>query len=264
MTSLSGCSIRATRWGKVTVMGANAQTTVQKFLSGAVLTAEQQNTSAATGVPVFATTVTRDAAFGGANKVLAEGQTCYLESTNVVQYYDGAAWATVGPTAAPTSGLVVVKAETAFTSVSNITVDSVFTSSYTNYKVLLTLTISSGFAEIGYQNRVGGVTAAGANYTWQQFWASGTTPATTGATSTTTNTLIYIDNTAQVSLDLTIYAPQLAKPTNIFNSQATGLAVFRSSSAIHTLSTAYDGFILTNLSNNFTGTYTVYGYGKTL
>ena len=81
-------------------MGANAQTTVQKFLSGAVLTAEQQNFSAATGVPVFATTVTRDAAFGGANKVLAEGQTCYLESTNVVQYYDGAAWATVGPAAA--------------------------------------------------------------------------------------------------------------------------------------------------------------------
>ena len=79
-------------------MGANAQTTVQKFLSGAVLTAEQQNFSAATGVPVFATTVTRDAAFGGANKVLAEGQTCYLESTNVVQYYDGAAWATVGET----------------------------------------------------------------------------------------------------------------------------------------------------------------------
>jgi len=76
-------------------MGANAQTTVQKFVDGAVLTAAQQNTSAATGVPVFATTVTRDAAFGGANKVLAEGQTCYLESTNVVQYYDGAAWASV-------------------------------------------------------------------------------------------------------------------------------------------------------------------------
>jgi len=80
-------------------MGANAQTTVQKFLSGAVLTAEQQNISAGTGIPVFATTVTRDAAFGGANKVLAEGQTCYLESTNVVQYYDGAAWATVGKVA---------------------------------------------------------------------------------------------------------------------------------------------------------------------
>jgi len=77
-------------------MGANAQTTVQKFVDGAVLTAAQQNFSAATGIPVFASTVTRDAAFGGANKALAEGQTCYLEDANVVQYYDGAAWASVG------------------------------------------------------------------------------------------------------------------------------------------------------------------------
>jgi len=84
-------------------MGANAQTTVQKFLSGAVLTAEQQNFSAATGVPVFATTVTRDAAFGGANKVLAEGQLAYIEATDVVQYYDGAAWASVGAIAATTA-----------------------------------------------------------------------------------------------------------------------------------------------------------------
>jgi len=101
-------------------MGANAQTTVQKFLSGAVLTAEQQNFSAATGAPVFATTVTRDAAFGGANKVLAEGQTCYLEDANVVQYYDGAAWATVGPAAA--SGLVLqIVTGTTTTAVSNST-----------------------------------------------------------------------------------------------------------------------------------------------
>jgi len=77
-------------------MGANAQTTVQKFVDGAVLTAAQQNTSAATGVPVFATTVTRDAAFGGANKVLAEGQLAYIEASDTVQYYSGAAWASVG------------------------------------------------------------------------------------------------------------------------------------------------------------------------
>ena len=75
---------------------ANTQTSVPLFVANAVLTAAQQNISAATGVPVFATTVTRDAAFGGSNKALAEGQLCYLESTDVVQYYTGAAWATVG------------------------------------------------------------------------------------------------------------------------------------------------------------------------
>jgi hypothetical protein len=36
-------------------MGANAQTTVPSLLVGQVLTADQQNQSARTGVPVFAT-----------------------------------------------------------------------------------------------------------------------------------------------------------------------------------------------------------------
>lgn len=78
-------------------MGANAQTTVPTFTAGQVLTAAQLNESARTGVPVFAGTSERDAAFGGSGeKTLAEGQLCYLESTNKVQYYDGSAWANLG------------------------------------------------------------------------------------------------------------------------------------------------------------------------
>ena len=87
-------------------MGANAQTTVPTFTAAQVLTADQMNQSARTGVPVFADATARDAGFGGTGeKVLAEGQLCYLESTNVVQYYDGATWATVGPS---TSAVVQV------------------------------------------------------------------------------------------------------------------------------------------------------------
>jgi hypothetical protein len=78
-------------------MGANAQTTVPTFTAGQVLTAAQLNTSARTGVPVFANTTDRDAAFGGSGeKTLAEGQLCYLEDTNKVQFYDGSAWANLG------------------------------------------------------------------------------------------------------------------------------------------------------------------------
>ena len=75
---------------------ANTQTTVPLFTSGQILTAAQQNTSAGTGVPVFATTTTRDAAFGGSNKALAKGQLCYLEATSLVQQYNGSAWVSVG------------------------------------------------------------------------------------------------------------------------------------------------------------------------
>jgi hypothetical protein len=76
----------------------NEQTSVPLFASGEVLTAANMNLSAGTGVPVFANTTTRDAGFGGTGeKVLAEGQLCYLSDSNIVQYYTGAAWATVGP-----------------------------------------------------------------------------------------------------------------------------------------------------------------------
>jgi hypothetical protein len=77
-------------------MGANAQIAVPAFTAGQILTAAQQ-TQINTGIPVFATTTTRDAAFGGAGeKTLAEGQFAYLEDTNTTQYYDGAAWVAVG------------------------------------------------------------------------------------------------------------------------------------------------------------------------
>lgn len=78
-------------------MGANAQTAVPTFTTGQVLTADQMNQSARTGVPVFADTTARDAAFGGSGeKTLAEGQLCYLESTDKVQFYNGTSWANLG------------------------------------------------------------------------------------------------------------------------------------------------------------------------
>ena len=94
----------------------NEQTSVPLFVANTVLTASQQNLSAGTGVPVFASTTTRNAAFGGSNKVLAEGQLCYLSDSNIVQYYDGAAWATVGPTASKVAQVLSTTLQTTFVS----------------------------------------------------------------------------------------------------------------------------------------------------
>ena len=108
-------------------MGANAVTTVYDFTVGQVLTASQMD-NVNCGIPVFATTVTRDAAFGGTGeKTLAEGQYAYIEASNETQFYDGSAWQTLG------GGLTVVKAQTAFTAASSVSADNVFTSSYRNY-----------------------------------------------------------------------------------------------------------------------------------
>ena len=82
-------------------MGANAQTTVPTFTAGQVLTAAQMNESARTGIPVFATTTARNAAFGSPNKTLAEGQLAYIENLDVVQFYDGANWLNLAPLDSP-------------------------------------------------------------------------------------------------------------------------------------------------------------------
>ena len=113
-------------------MGANAQTAVPVFTAGQVLTAQQQ-TEINTGIPVFATTVTRDAAFGGTGeKTLAEGQFAYIEATNTTQYYDGANWQAVGA-----SGLTLISSTTIGTTVSSVTVSSAFSATYDNYKIIV-------------------------------------------------------------------------------------------------------------------------------
>ncbi len=113
-------------------MGANASTAVPLYASGQVLDAARLNLTNC-GVPVFSGTATRDASFGGSGeKILAEGQLCYLEDSNVVQYYDGSSFATVGPSTA--SGLTFISGAT-FTASSAVIVNDVFSATYKNYKI---------------------------------------------------------------------------------------------------------------------------------
>jgi hypothetical protein len=156
-------------------MGANAQTAVPTFTAGQVLTAAQMNESARTGVPVFATTGTRDAAFGGTGeKTLAEGQMCYVEGTGL-QTYNGTSWVTWGT--APSAGaLVLVKSQTIGSAVSSVSVTSAFSATYDAYKI----TVSGGAAStnnwLGIQ--LGATTT---NYSYGR--AAGTYPTPSGTYS---------------------------------------------------------------------------------
>lgn len=119
-------------------MGVNAQTSVPAFTAGQVLTAAEM-TEVNTGIPVFATTVTRDAAFGGTGeKVLAEGQYAYIEATNTTQFYDGAAWQSVG------GGLTLIKSQTITPGVGSVAVTDVFSATYEQYQISITNVQTSG------------------------------------------------------------------------------------------------------------------------
>ena len=205
-------------------MGANAQTSVPVFTAGQILTAQQQ-TEINTGIPVFATTTTRDAAFGGTGeKTLAEGQFAYIEATNTTQYYDGAAWQTL-----VTSGLTLIKTQTIGTTVSSVTVTDAFSSTYENYKITISggvgsatdcnLSLSLGATATGYYYGLAGTnyggganTIGGSNQTAFNFYGAGST------------------NTLHMNCD--IFQPNLAK---------------------NTIATAYVGILVTGGAGNFLG-----------
>ena len=137
-------------------MGANAQTAVPVFTAGQVLTAVQQ-TQINTGIPVFATTVTRDAAFGGAGeKVLAEGQFAYIEATNTTQYYDGANWQSVAPTSTKIGQVVSTTKTDTFTTASTSYVD------VTGLTVSITPTAATSKILVLFDGVAGGNTGAAA------------------------------------------------------------------------------------------------------
>lgn len=242
-------------------MGVNAQTTVPKFTAGQVLTAAQQ-TAINTGIPVFATTTTRDAAFGGSNKVLAEGQMAYIEASNATQYYDGAAWQTLG------GALAIVKAETTVTAAASATADNVFTSAFTNYRLVINYTTSTT-GNIAIRLRVGGVSAA-TNYNLQILEIGGTTFNNSRATSQTEFRAFIYSNGAFASAGyIDIFQPQLTTPTNFLSNDSSSLGALTTPymsirSGNHSTATAYDGIELLAESGNWTGTYTIYGYGKTV
>jgi len=244
-------------------MGANAQIAVPSFTAGQVLTAAQQ-TQINTGIPVFATTVTRDAAFGGTGeKVLAEGQFAYIEATNTTQYYDGAAWQTVGAT----PGLTCVKAETTVTATNSVTADSVFTSSYTNYLLLINYTIS-GAGQLRFKLRTGG-TSASTNYNFQTVEGNGTSLTTSTAASQTSYLVGAYGSGLEAAANVQLFGPQLAKATTVMvgNTAANGaltVPLYEQWYGNHSTATAYDGIEIFTSGTNWTGVYAIYGYSKTL
>ena len=197
-------------------MGANAQTSVPAFTSGQVLTAQQQ-TEINTGVPVFATTVTRDAAFGGTGeKVLAQGQLAYIEATNVVQYYNGTSWATLAP--ASSGALTFISATTIGSGVSTVTVSNVFSSTYDNYYVIISGGVAS--ANTILQLRMS-TTSTGYYFAQRGLTYGGVSGDNWG--SNASEWAVGLGSANNLDAFLTIGNPNLAKNT-VFTSQASQAA----------------------------------------
>ena len=240
-------------------MGANAQTSVPLYVAAEVLTAANMNISAGTGVPVFATTVTRDAAFGGAGeKVLAEGQLAYIEASNIVQYYDGAAWATLGPAAA--GALTLISATTIGTTVSSVTVTGAFSATYDAYKIVVTGGVASG--SIQMQMLLGASITTYYNSLIYAPYATGT-PAGIGNNNQASWDYVGYGTTDSLAFNADILDPFAAKYTKLVNATYEAVNEAGVVNGVHKTATSYTSFILRPSSGTFTGgTICVYGYAK--
>ena len=240
-------------------MGANAQTSVPTFTAGDVLTAANMNISARTGVPVFADTTARDAAFGGTGeKTLAEGQMAYVENLTgdaQIQYYDGSTWNSLGA-----GGLTLISSTTIGSAVSSVTVSSAFSSTYDNYKIIVSGGAASGNS---YLKLTLGATTTGyyfAGFYTAASWASGVTgygAANVAALDAGGATTLGLQS------NIDVFAPNLAARTTFqfAYSDIRTAGSWSSYGGFLNDATQYTAFTLTINAGTMTGgTVKVYGY----
>ena len=244
-------------------MGANATTFVPSYTSGEVLTAANLSVTNS-GIPVFANSTARTAAFGGTGeKTLAEGQFSYLEDTNATQYYDGAAWKSVG--VAP--GLVLITTATA-TAVQTLSINDCFSSTYAAYEIEIINTDSVGAnALFKARLRVSG-TDTTTQYSDQRLYASST--SVNAEASPAGNDEWYVgqlDPTYKgYFTKMTLHNPNVATKTTMacrsnFVSSSGGLFVDVIAGVQDAL-TQFTGITFITAGTSFTGTIRVYGYAN--
>ena len=243
-------------------MGLNAQTSVPVFTAGQILTAQQQK-EINTGIPVFATTVTRDAAFGGTGeKILAQGQYAYIEATGTLQVYTGSAWVTTG------GGLQYITGAS-FTAATTVSLPTnTFTSTYRNYKLIFEITALTADADFNMRLRASGTDYAGAQYNTTFSGAASTGGASLAtANSQTSWTLGEADSaipTYQMTID--ILSPQVSGYTSAqgdynFVVKASTASVGRSGTFWVNNTGQYDSVtFISSVASSITGNYRVYGY----
>ena len=161
---------------------------------------------------------------------------------------------------ASNGGMVLINSTT-FTAQSTISFNNVFSSTYDNYKLVISATGTTS-ANVNMRLRVGGVDNASAIYKRQFLRAIDTSVSGDYSFLTETN-IVDIDTTTTGVCFTEIFSPALAAKTRILSNFNAGrndyVGLFYTN---HDTATAYDGFSLLPSAGTATGTISIYGYKK--
>jgi hypothetical protein len=161
-----------------------------------------------------------------------------------------------------TSGLNLITTET-FSGVSDYTKDSLFSSTYDNYRIVIEF-VGSQNAAFQYQLRSGGSNVTSANYARQVAFFASTTSTLDRATGDTNNSLGNTYNTGRNLITMDLASPFLSQhKTHISNAfNTTNTANLNLSNGTVLVTTSCTGIRFFPNNGTITGTVSYYGYGK--
>lgn len=254
----SGAAVAADSYSRVILNGTSITYTVNTstFAAGQVVELYNANSTAATIAAGAGVTLN-----GAAGLTLAQYQTAELYAVSATSFV---LWKSDSP--ATTSGLTVVKSETSFSASSSVTADSVFTSTYTNYMMLITATTSTT-ATVSLRWRTSGTSNTTSNYNFTNLRVQGTGVFGGASTGQTRMDLHEGGQTNPYSGVMFIYSPQTATrtqvTTNFWNNNASATTYQTSYFAGNfAADTQFDGIEIYPSAGTMTGSYTIYGLAK--
>jgi hypothetical protein len=253
------------------------------FAPGEVLTASNvMNYLQDQVVQTYAGTAARGSAIGTA---VSEGMVSYLADSNDVQVYDGAAWNDLAYQSAvdslPTPGLVPVIAptvnfsggtatantlgEVSFTTVTSLSLNNVFTSTYKSYRIIVQVDANSvSTSNITMRYRASGTDFSTALYQRTGFATrTNVSSATIGGTGQTSIAFLDVgQNTGFAIIEIKNAVPAVWTESLIDSSgidATTNFNMVRLSTLLPS-NTSFDGFTIIPASGNITGSVRVFGY----
>ena len=203
-----------------------------------------------------------------------DGQTISETDTDSLKVYNGSAWTgvgglvcmpptTVGKTGASSTATASAVGGVTFALCETLTLNGVFTSAYSNYRIVWA-GLASANPSLQMRLVTAGTPATGTDYNRQQLVVSSTTVSGLRETSQTSWIICNNINTVGDNLSMDIFNPQASKVTsfnNLSHTTTTG-AYWQSVAGVNTLTTSYDGIQFLLTAGNFSGIVTVYGYNQ--
>lgn len=180
------------------------------------------------------------------------GQVLTADSTTAT----GLKWASAG------SDYVLINTYTMPGSASTYSVNSVFSSTYTNYVIIGKMN-NSTTGSLYLKLRASGTDSSASYSSFIQYWGINAADGTTKANNTTAG--IYLENAGSSNwISLEILNPFDAAATGFIHSgiQQLGDGYGHFGSGFHNVATSYDGFTIIGGAGTLSGTFSLYGLKK--